>query len=134
MNSHARTEIDPTSDALKSSTLTLYEVQSKYDEYAANQSVRRVGRSEVWYFMGKGLLEEAQKAMDEWSAKQPRNVELSPMKALLFAVKGDSRAAEAEIPIILSKHPLKDPLIITPLTTSPVSTRSKVRALRPSNG
>ena len=103
-------EIDPTSDALKSSTLTLYEVQSKYDEYAANQSVRRVGRSEVWYFMGKGRLEEAQKAMDEWSAKQPRNVELSPMKALLFAVKGDSRAAEAEIPIILSKHPLKDPL------------------------
>jgi hypothetical protein len=48
--------------------------------------------------------------MDEWSAKQPTNVDLSPMKALLFAVKGDFRAAEAEIPIILSKHPLKDPL------------------------
>src|SRR5262252_8025924 len=32
-------EIDPTSDALKESTLGLYEVQSKYDEYAADQSV-----------------------------------------------------------------------------------------------
>jgi hypothetical protein len=103
-------EIDPTSDALKSSTLTLYEVQSKYDEYAANQSVRRVGRSEVWYFMGKGRLEEAQKAMDEWSVKQPTHIELSPTKALLLALNGDFRAAEAEIPIILGKHPLKDPL------------------------
>jgi len=103
-------EIDPTSDGLKSSTRTLYEVQSKYDEYAANQSVRRVGRSEVWYFMGKGQLEEAQKAMDEWSAKYPTHVELTPMKALLLALKGDFRAAEAEIPIILNKHPVKDPL------------------------
>ncbi len=102
-------EIDPTSDALKSSTLTLYEVQSKYDEYAANQSVRRVGRSEVWYFMGKGRLEEAQTAIDEWSAKQPTHIDLPPMKAVLFALKGDSLAAEAEIPIILGKHPLKDP-------------------------
>jgi hypothetical protein len=32
------------------------------------------------------------------------------MRALLFAVKGDFRAAEAEVPLVLSKHPLKDPL------------------------
>jgi TolB-like protein/predicted Ser/Thr protein kinase len=103
-------EIDPTSESLKSSTRTLYEVQSKYDEYSANQSVRQVGRSEVWYFMGKGQLEEAQKAIDQWSAKNPKHVELPPMKALLLARKGDFRAAEAEIPIILKKHPAKDPL------------------------
>src|SRR5215471_6528949 len=103
-------EIDPTSDSLKASFRTLYEVQSKYDEYAANQSVRHVGRSEVWYFMGKGQLKEAQKAMDEWSAKNPAHVELSPMKALLLARKGDFRAAEAAIPIILKRHPAKDPL------------------------
>ena len=60
--------------------------------------------------MGKGQLEEAQKAMDEWSAKYPTHVELTPMKALLLALKGDFRAAEAEIPIILNKHPVKDPL------------------------
>jgi tetratricopeptide (TPR) repeat protein len=103
-------EIDPTSDALKSSSVTLYEVQSKYDEYAANQSVRGRGRSEVWYFMGKGRLEEAQKAYDEWSLKQPNHLELTPTKALILASKGDFQAAEAMIPIILSKHPLKDPL------------------------
>src|SRR5262249_7526041 len=103
-------EIDPTSDALKESTLGLYEVQSKYDEYAADQSVGHNGRNQVWYLMGKGRLDEAQKAMDEWSAKQPDNLLLPSMKALLFAVKGDFRAAEAEIPIVLSKHPLKDPI------------------------
>jgi tetratricopeptide (TPR) repeat protein len=103
-------EIDPTSDELKSSTVTLYEVQSKYDDYAANQSVRGRGRSEVWYFMGKGRLAEAQKAFDEWAAKQPNHTELTPTKALLLASKGDFQAAEAEIPIILGKHPLKDPL------------------------
>jgi serine/threonine-protein kinase len=103
-------EIDPTSDALKSTALLMYEVQSKYDEYAANQSVRRVGRGEVWYFMGKGRLEEAQKAFDEWSLKQPSHPELTPTKALLLALKRDFHAAEAEIPITLSKHPLKDPL------------------------
>jgi len=103
-------EIDPTSDALKASTLLRYEVESKYDEYAADRSVRHEGRNEVWYFMGKGRFDEAQKAMDQWSAKQPDNISLTPTQALLFAVKGDFRAAEAEIPIVLKKHPLKDPL------------------------
>jgi tetratricopeptide (TPR) repeat protein len=103
-------EIDPTSEALKSSTLLQYQVQSQYDEYAADHSIRHDGRSEVWYFMGTGRLDEAQTAMDEWSAKQPDHPELPPTKALLFAVKGDFRAAEAEIPIVLGRHPLKDPL------------------------
>src|SRR5262249_28254194 len=84
--------------------------QSKYDEYAADRTVRRDGRSQVWYSMGKGRLDEAQKAMDEWSAKQPDAIELPPSKALLFALKRDFRAAEAEIPIVLSRHPLKDPM------------------------
>jgi serine/threonine-protein kinase len=103
-------EIDPTSDSLKSSTLTLYEVQSKYDEYAADHSVRHEGRSEVRYFMSKGRFEEAQKSFDEWSLKQPNHIELTPTKALLLASRGDFQAAEAESPIILGKHPLKDPL------------------------
>jgi hypothetical protein len=48
--------------------------------------------------------------MDEWSAKQPDNLEVPSTTALLFAAKGDFPAAEAEIPIVLSKHPLKDPI------------------------
>jgi eukaryotic-like serine/threonine-protein kinase len=103
-------EIDPTSDALKSTTLLMYEVQSKYDEYASDQSVQHDDRMQVWYLIGKGRLDEAQKAIEDWSAKEPNHVELTPTKALLLASKGDFHAAEAEIPIILSKHPLKDPL------------------------
>ena len=103
-------EIDPTSENLKGTSLLIDEVQSKYDEYAANRSTRRDGRSEAWYFMGKSRFDEAQKAIDEWSAKQPGHPQLRPTKALLFAVKGDFRAAEAEIPIVISEHPLKDPL------------------------
>jgi hypothetical protein len=103
-------EIDPTSDALQSTNLLMYEVQSKYDDYATNRSVPHDGRSAVWYFMGKGRLDEAQKSIDEWSAKQPGHPDLRPTKTLLLAAKGDFRAAEAEIPLIIKEHPLKDPL------------------------
>jgi hypothetical protein len=64
----------------------------------------------AWFFMGEGRFNEAQKAIEEWSAKRPNDMELSPKKAILFALKGDFRGAEAEIPIILGKHPVKDPL------------------------
>jgi hypothetical protein len=60
--------------------------------------------------IGKGRLDDAHKAIDDWSAKQPDSVNLRPMKAVLLASKGDFHAAEAEIPIILGAHPNKDPL------------------------
>ena len=88
----------------------MYEVQSKYDEFASDSSVPHDGRFEVWYFIAKGRFDEAQKAFEEWSAMQPGDVTLTPMKAVLLASKGDFLGAEAEIPIILSKHPVKDPL------------------------
>jgi hypothetical protein len=88
----------------------MYELQSRYDDYAADRTVNQDGRSEVWYFIGKGRLDDAQRAFDEWAAKQPDQTELPPMKAVLLASKGDFAAAEAQIPIILARHPLKDPL------------------------
>jgi tetratricopeptide (TPR) repeat protein len=102
-------EIEPTSDSLKDTTLLIYEVQSKYDEYAANLSVRHDGRSQMWYLLGKGRLNEAQKAFDDWAAKQPEHPGLPASKALLLASEGDFHAAESEIPAILRKHPVKDP-------------------------
>ena len=66
------------------------------------------GRPGSWYFLRKGNLEEAQKAIEELSAKEPDDLELPRQKALLFALKGDFRSAEAMVPTILSKHPLKD--------------------------
>jgi eukaryotic-like serine/threonine-protein kinase len=103
-------EIDPTSTALKDTTLLMYEVQSRYDDYAADRSVSRNRASEFWYFIGKGRLDDAQKVMDEWAVKQPDEPNLFPAKALLLASKGEFVAAEAEIPNVLAKHPLKDPL------------------------
>jgi eukaryotic-like serine/threonine-protein kinase len=103
-------DIDPTSDAMQSASLLMYEVQGKYDEYAANRSVLHDFRNEAWYFIGKGQLDEAQKAIGEWSAKQPGHPLLRPTQTLFLAAKGDFRAAEAEIPLIIKEHPLKDPL------------------------
>jgi tetratricopeptide (TPR) repeat protein len=65
---------------------------------------------EVLYAIAKGRLEDAQKAIDLWAAKQPNAIQLSVTRALLLAVKGDFRAAEAQIPVVLAQHPLKDPL------------------------
>jgi serine/threonine-protein kinase len=104
-------DVDPTSEGLKSTRLLIYEVGCKYDEYAAHRNLYpNYDMMAAWFFMGEGRFNEAQKAIEEWSAKRPNDMELSPKKAILFALKGDSRAAEAEIPIILAKHPVKDPL------------------------
>jgi hypothetical protein len=62
------------------------------------------------YLISKGRLDDAQKTFDDWSVRQPNLNGLPPAKALLLVAKGDFHAAEAEIPIILGKHPVKDPL------------------------
>jgi serine/threonine-protein kinase len=103
-------EIDPTSDASKITMLLMYEVQSRYDDFAADRTVHPDGRMEALSLIVKGRLDEAQKAVDEWSAKSPSMPELPPTRALLLAAKGEFQAAEAEIPVILGRHPLKDPL------------------------
>jgi tetratricopeptide (TPR) repeat protein len=104
-------EIDPTSDFVKGLTLGLYEMGVKYEEwFAAHQKFYPNAPLSPWYLLGTGRLEEAKKAINESAAKQPDDIELPPNRALLFALKGDFRAAEAEIPVILAKHPVKDPL------------------------
>jgi hypothetical protein len=102
-------EIDPTSEFAKSLTLYQYQMGGKYDEWpAAHQKLYPNDPISAWYFLGKGRLEEAQRAIEELSAKNPDDIELPRQKALLFALKGDFTSAEAVIPSILSKHPLKD--------------------------
>jgi eukaryotic-like serine/threonine-protein kinase len=103
-------QVDPTSEWLKSSALLLYEVRSQYDEYAADKTLPHDARSEAWYLMAKGRFAEAEKAIDAWPRTQGTIVQVPATEALLFARRGNFRAADAEIPIILSKHPMKDPL------------------------
>jgi TolB-like protein/predicted Ser/Thr protein kinase len=103
-------EIDPTSEFVKQMSLLSYQAGSKYDEwFAASQKLAPDNYMKAWYFIGKGDLVEAQTAIDAWAAKSPEDTQLPDKRALLLALKGDFRAAEGEIPIILSKHPAKDP-------------------------
>jgi serine/threonine protein kinase/tetratricopeptide (TPR) repeat protein len=104
-------EIDPTSESLREAKLLIYEVQSRYDDYAADASVGHPPRVEAMYLMFKGRLDDAQKVVDDWSTKTTGNqAEWRPTMALLLAAKGEFQAAEAQIPIILAAHPRKDPL------------------------
>jgi TolB-like protein len=103
-------EIDPTSDALRETTRLTYEVQGRYDDYDADRSVRHDGRMEVLYLIAKGRLDDAQKTIDRSFLSQADRITLPSTNALLLAAKGNFSAAEAEIPLILAKHPLKDPL------------------------
>ncbi len=105
-------EIDPTSEFVKDLTLGMYEMGGKYDEWlAAHQKFYPNRPISTWYLLGKGRLEEAQKAIEEQSATgtSRSSRKLPSQKALLFALKGDFRSAEAEIPSILRRHPVKDP-------------------------
>jgi tetratricopeptide (TPR) repeat protein len=103
-------EVDPTSEAPREAALLMYEVQGRFDDFAADPNVPHAGRVEVLYLIAKGRLDEAQKAIDEWPLKQAYTAELPVTQALLLAAKGDFRAAEAQIPVVLAQHPLKDPL------------------------
>jgi TolB-like protein len=106
-------EIDPTSQVAKGQTLVMYEMTGKHDEWlAARQRFYPNEPIPARYFLWKGRLAEAQKAIEteEASARsRSSQVRLLPNRALLSALKGDFRLAEGAIPSILSGHPVKDP-------------------------
>jgi eukaryotic-like serine/threonine-protein kinase len=98
-------EIDPTSEYVKYMIYAHYFLVSKYDEaFAAFQRFNPNAPTPVWYFMGKGRLDEAQKALDELAAKKPDSPGVKFQQAFLAALKGDFRTAEAEITSFLSKR------------------------------
>jgi TolB-like protein/DNA-binding winged helix-turn-helix (wHTH) protein len=95
-------DIDPTSEHVKYMITAHIRLVNKYDEwFAAHQKFYPNDPIMPWYFMGKGRLDEAQKALDEYSAKHPDKP--LPPPPLLSALKGDFRTAEAEIPSILNR-------------------------------
>jgi TolB-like protein len=103
-------EVDPTSEALGDSKCFMYELQSRYDDYAGDTTIRHEGRYEALYLASKGRMNEVPKVMDDWSRRQTNHLQQLATRALLLALGGDFGAAEAEIPAILHQHPLKDPL------------------------
>jgi len=103
-------ELDPTSEFAKDMTLTVYQMGGRYDEWFAIHQKLLPNAPMAWYLLGKGRLDEAEKALDAGRRldRRPNDMDL-PKRALLIALRGDFRAAEAQIPEILSQHPVKDP-------------------------
>jgi adenylate cyclase len=99
--------IDPTSESVKSAIVAMYGIVRSYDEeFAAQQKLFGDSHLSFFYLLAKGRLEEAQKRVDKSDANDRY---LPNKKALLFALKGDFRSAEEQIPLILGQVPTKDP-------------------------
>jgi len=102
-------EIDPTTAFAKGQSLYQYLMTGRYDEWlAAHQRLYPNDPISPWYLLGKGRLEEAQRAIEEFSARNADHIEVPRQQALLFALRGDFRSAEAMIPTIRSTHPPYD--------------------------
>ncbi len=103
-------EIDPTSKANNDLIFITLWLGGKYDEsFAADQKMHPGDTDDPWYLLHKGRLEDAEKAIDAMQARFPDSPALPDYKALLFALKGDFPAAEAQIPNILDKRPPNHP-------------------------
>jgi len=95
-------EIDPTSEFVKNQFAIFYMLVNRWDEYlTVSQKYFSDQPVYPFYFIVKGRLDEAQRSIDDLAAKQPDSPDLPDLKAMLFAVKGEHRAAEALIPEIL---------------------------------
>jgi len=113
-------DVEPTSEYIKNAIVNYYENLNRYDECLAAEQKYFNGKPRVSCLLGKGRLDEAQAKIEQALAKEPDNAEGHRMKATLSALRGDFRAAEAEIFLLL--------------TTSPASTRWRARVMKQLNG
>jgi tetratricopeptide (TPR) repeat protein len=104
-------EIDPTSEFARLQMLAMYEMSGQYEEWlAASRRFQPNQPIDPLYFLGTGRLDEAERAIEAAAARDRfGQFLLLPDKAILAALKGDFRTAEAAIPTLLSRHPVKDP-------------------------
>jgi eukaryotic-like serine/threonine-protein kinase len=102
-------EIDPTSQSLKDTTMVLPYLRADADAFfSARQKIISGGHIPPWYYLRKGLLDDGQKSIDERLPRAPDSYDLLMQQALLFALKGDFREAEARVPGIIAKIQLND--------------------------
>ena len=102
-------DIDPTSQSLKDLTVILPYLRGEADEwFSAYQKLSPGGNVGPWYLMREGRLDDANKMIDERLSRNPANYETLMQQALLFALKGDFRGAEARVPGIIAKIQLND--------------------------
>jgi DNA-binding winged helix-turn-helix (wHTH) protein/TolB-like protein len=96
-------DIDPTSEHVKGMIHSHLRLVNKYDEWlAAYRKFKGQAPTPVWYLMGKGRLDEAQKKIDELSVKYPNEPGVKYDQSLLAALKGNFRVTDAELTFLLS--------------------------------
>lgn len=97
-------EIDPTSQSLKDVKMILLYLRADADGWFAERQKLPSGFAYTapWYYLRKGQLDEAQKAIDERQPKSPDSYDLLMQQALLMALRGESSKAKARIPELLS--------------------------------
>ena len=102
--------IDPTNQSLKDLNLILPYIRGDADAWYAYRQTLPSGfaRVEPWYYMRKGQLDDAQKAIDERMSKSPEEPNLLMQQSLMLALRNRFPQAEARIPEILAKVPPND--------------------------
>ena len=103
-------EIDPTSQSLKDLRMILLYLRADADGWFAERQKFPSGFAHTapWYYLRKGQLEEAQKAIDERLPKTPDNYDLLMQQALLLALKGETDVAKSKVPQILARIQMND--------------------------
>jgi tetratricopeptide (TPR) repeat protein len=102
-------DIDPTSESLKALTGVLPYLRGEADEwFSAYQKLSPGGDVGPWYLMRKGRLDDANKMIDERLSRNPENYDTLMRQALLLALKGDFREAEARVPGVIARIQLND--------------------------
>ncbi len=103
-------EIDPSNDYAKRQLIGSYEMSAQWDKRRAAQ-LRFFPKEpmDAWALLTVGRLDDARRAIDVGMASGGAGLPLARVKALLDALQGDIRSAKADIPSLLSRHPVKDP-------------------------
>ena len=107
-------EIDPTSESLRGEHPLLYWLAGRYDEWF-DEYRKQFGRDPdedgflIWYLMGKGRLDDAQKTFEEIARRTPDEPYLVRQKAMLDARLGKFSEAESEIQAALRATPIQNP-------------------------
>jgi DNA-binding winged helix-turn-helix (wHTH) protein/TolB-like protein len=98
-------EIDPTSRSLKDLTTILPFLRGDADAWLASRQSkpRNYVLFEPWYYLRKGDLDTAKRAIDERMPKGQEYPDFLMIQALYLALKGEHQDAASRIPAILSK-------------------------------
>jgi len=104
-------DVDPSSKSIKGVSLVLPWIRGDADAYlnALHKASDGSEHPQAWYYLRKGRLEEANKAIEEGLVNDPNSPELLMQQQLLFALKAQAPSEVAKVPEIINSADLNDP-------------------------